>query len=88
MFNSESRKNIEKLVENHRENGIVAGYMSLENELEKILTAGSAINAVSVLIVGGPFETQKGYSEIIEELEEMAIEKGANAKFTGPLPLV
>jgi len=90
LFNSESRKNIEKLVENHRFglNGIVAGYIgTLEKEkLEKILTAGSAINAVSLLIVGGPFETQKGYSETIEELEEMATEKGANAKFTGPLP--
>ena len=90
LFNSESEKNIEKLVENHRFglNGIVAGYIgTLEKEkLEKILTAGSAINAVSLLIVGGPFETQKRYSEIIEELEKMATEKGANAKFTGPLP--
>tara|TARA_B000000557_G_scaffold84540_1_gene67820 strand:- start:904 stop:2028 length:1125 start_codon:yes stop_codon:yes gene_type:complete len=90
LFNSESKQNIDKLVENHRFglNGIVAGYIgTLEKEkLEKILTAGSAINAVSLLIVGGPFETQKGYSEIIEELEEMATEKGANAKFTGPLP--
>ena len=78
------------MVENHRFglNGIVAGYIrTLEKEkLEKILTAGSAINAVSLLIVGGPFETQKGYNETIEELEEMATEKGANAKFTGPLP--
>ena len=90
LFNSESRQNIEKSVENHRFglNGIVAGYIgTLEKEiLEKILTAGSAINAVSLLIVGGPFETQKGYNETIEELEEMATEKGANAKFTGPLP--
>ena len=90
LFNSESRQNIEKSVENHRFglNGIVAGYIgTLEKEiLEKILTAGSAINAVSLLIVGGPFETQRGYNETIEELEEMATEKGANAKFTGPLP--
>ena len=41
LFNSESRKNIEKLVENHRFglNGIVAGYIgTLEKEkLEKSL---------------------------------------------------
>ena len=90
LFNSESRQNIEKSVENHGFglNGIVAGYIgTLEKEiLEKILTAGAAINAVSLLIVGGPFESQKGYNETIEELEEMATEKGANAKFTGPLP--
>ena len=53
LFNSESRKNIEKLVENHRFglNGIVAGYIgTLEKEkLEKILTAGSAINALSLI---------------------------------------
>ena len=90
LFNSESRQNIEKSVENHGFglNGIVAGYIgTLEKEiLEKILTAGAAINAVSLLIVGGPFESQKGYNETIEELEEMATEKGANAKFTGSLP--
>ena len=90
LFNSESISNIEKSIENHRFglNGIVAGYIgTLEKQiLEKILTAGAAINAISLLIVGGPFETQKGYNKTIEDLEEMATEKGANAKFTGPLP--
>ena len=42
--------------------------------------------ALSLLIVGGPPKGRSGYNQMIEELEEMATEKGANAKFTGPLP--
>ena len=54
--------------------------------LEEILEATAKVSALSLLIVGGPPKGQPGYSGMIEELEEIATEKGANAKFTGPLP--
>ena len=68
--------------------GIVAGYIGGLRKpiLEEILDAASKVNALSVLIVGGPPKGHSGYTDMISELEELAIEKGANAKFTGPLP--
>jgi len=90
LFNSEAINAIKKPVENHRFglDGVVAGYIgTLKRDiLEGIIEAGARINAVSLLIVGGPLENQKGYAEMIGELEEISKEKGANAKFTGPLP--
>ena len=68
--------------------GIVAGYIGGLRKpiLEEILDAASKVNALSVLIVGGPPKGHSGYTNMISELEELALEKGANAKFTGPLP--
>jgi len=90
LFNSEAMSVVKKPVENHRFglNGIVVGYIgTLEKEILKgIIDAGARINAVSLLIIGGPLENQKGYNKMIEELEHIAKEKGANTKFTGPLP--
>ena len=90
LYNSELLKTVEKPVLHDRFglNGIVAGYIGALRKpiLEEILEAASKVNALSVLIVGGPPKGQAGYTNMIKELEELAIEKGANAKFTGPLP--
>ena len=90
LYNSELLETVEKPVLHDRFglNGIVAGYIGALRKpiLEEILEAASKVNALSVLIVGGPPKGQAGYTDMIKELEELAIEKGANAKFTGPLP--
>jgi len=90
LYNSELLKTVDKPVLHDRFglNGVVAGYIGALRKpiLEEILEAASKVNALSVLIVGGPPKGQAGYTNMIKELEELAIEKGANAKFTGPLP--
>ncbi len=90
LYNSELLKTVEKPVLHDRFglNGIVAGYIGALRKpiLEEILEAASKVNALSVLIVGGAPKGQAGYTNMIKELEELAVEKGANAKFTGPLP--
>ena len=90
LYNSELLKTVNEPVLHDRFglDGIVAGYIGGLRRpiLEEILEAASKVNALSVLIVGGPPKGQSGYTNMIEELEELAIEKGANAKFTGPLP--
>tara|TARA_Y100001980_G_C14555452_1_gene343999 strand:+ start:2887 stop:4032 length:1146 start_codon:yes stop_codon:yes gene_type:complete len=90
LYNSELLETVEKPVLHDRFglDGIVAGYIGALRKpiLEEILEAASKVNALSVLIVGGPPKGQAGYTDMIKELEELAIEKGANAKFTGPLP--
>ena len=90
LYNSEPIEVVESPVENHRfgMDGVVAGYIGGLRKpiLEEILEAASKVNALSLLIVGGPPKGRGGYNEMIGELEEMAVEKGANAKFTGPLP--
>ncbi len=90
LYNSEPLDVVEKPVDNHRFglDGVVAGYIGGLRKpiLEEILEAASKVNALSLLIVGGPPKGRSGYNQMIEDLEEMATEKGANAKFTGPLP--
>ena len=90
LYNSELLETVNKPVLHDRFglDGIVAGYIGALRRpiLEEILDAASKVNALSVLIVGGPPKGQSGYSNMIEELEEVAVAKGANAKFTGPLP--
>ena len=90
LYNSEPLDVVKQPVENHRFglDGVVAGYIGGLRKpiLEEILEAASKVNALSLLIVGGPPKGRGGYNQMIEELEEMAAEKGANAKFTGPLP--
>ena len=90
LYNSEPLDVVEQAVGNHRFglDGVVAGYIGGLRKpiLEEILEATSKVNALSLLIVGGPPKGRGGYNQMIEELEEMAAEKGANAKFTGPLP--
>ena len=90
LYNSEPVDVVEMPVDNHRfgMDGVIAGYIGGLRKpiLEEILEAASKVNALSLLIVGGPPKGRGGYSQMIEELEEMAVEKGANAKFTGPLP--
>ena len=90
LYNSELLKTVDEPVLHDRFglDGIVAGYIGGLRRpiLEEILEAASKVNALSILIVGGPPKGQAGYANMIEELEELAIEKGANAKFTGPLP--
>ena len=90
LYNSEPLDIVEQTVDNHRFglDGVVAGYIGGLRKpiLEEILEATSKVNALSLLIVGGPPKGRGGYNQMIEELEEMAEEKGANAKFTGPLP--
>ncbi|MAV16628.1 MAG: hypothetical protein CMG08_07520 [Candidatus Marinimicrobia bacterium] len=90
LYNSELLETVNKPVLHDRFglDGIVAGYIGALRRpiLEEILDAASKVNALSVLIVGGPPKGQSGYSNMIEELEEVAVTKGANAKFTGPLP--
>ncbi len=90
LYNSEPVDIVEMPVDNHRfgMDGVIAGYIGGLRKpiLEEILEAASKVNALSLLIVGGPPKGRGGYSQMIEELEEMAVEKGANAKFTGPLP--
>ncbi len=90
LYNSELLKTVDEPVLHDRFglDGIVAGYIGGLRRpiLEEILEAASKVNALSILIVGGPPKGQAGYANMIEELEELAIEKGANTKFTGPLP--
>ena len=90
LYNSELLKTVDEPVLHDRFglDGIVAGYIGGLRRpiLEEILEAASKVNALSILIVGGPPRGQAGYANMIEELEELAVEKGANAKFTGPLP--
>ena len=90
LYNSEPLDVVEQTVDNHRFglDGVVAGYIGGLRKpiLEEILEATSKVNALSLLIVGGPPKGRGGYNQMIEELEEIAEEKGANAKFTGPLP--
>ncbi len=90
LYNSEPVEVVERPVENHKfdMDGVIAGYIGGLRKpiLEEILDAASKVNALSLLIVGGPPKGRSGYNQMISELEEMAIEKGANAKFTGPLP--
>ena len=90
LYNSEPIEVVETPVENHKfgMDGVIAGYIGGLRKpiLEEILDSASKVNALSLLIVGGPPKGRSGYSQMIEELEEMAVEKGANAKFTGPLP--
>ena len=90
LYNSELLETVNEPVLHDRFglDGIVAGYIGALRRpiLEEILEAASKVNALSILIVGGPPKGQSGYTNMIEELEELAVEKGANAKFTGPLP--
>ena len=90
LYNSELLETADKPVLHDRFglDGIVAGYIGGLRRpiLEEILDAASKVNALSLLIVGGPPKGHSGYNNMISELEELAIEKGANAKFTGPLP--
>lgn len=90
LYNSELLETVDKPVTHDRFglDGIVAGYIGGLRRpiLEEILDAASKVNALSLLIVGGPPKGHSGYTNMISELEELAIEKGANAKFTGPLP--
>ena len=90
LYNSEPIEVVEMPVENHKfgMNGVIAGYIGGLRKpiLEEILECVSKVNALSLLIVGGPPKGRSGYSQMINELEEIAVEKGANAKFTGPLP--
>jgi len=90
LYNSEPVEVVERPVENHKfgMDGVIAGYIGGLRKpiLEEILDAASKVNALSLLIVGGPPKGRGGYNQMIEELEEVAVEKGANAKFTGPLP--
>ena len=90
LYNSEPVEVVERAVENHKfdMDGVIAGYIGGLRKpiLEEILDAASKVNALSLLIVGGPPKGRGGYNQMIGELEEMAVEKGANAKFTGPLP--
>ena len=90
LYNSEPVEVVEMPVDKHKfgMDGVIAGYIGGLRKpiLEEILEAASKVNALSLLIVGGPPKGRGGYSQMIEELEEMAVEKGANAKFTGPLP--
>ena len=90
LYNSELLETVNESVLHDRFglDGIVAGYIGALRRpiLEEILEAASKVNALSILIVGGPPKGQSGYTNMIEELEELAVEKGANAKFTGPLP--
>ena len=90
LYNSEPLELVERPVETNRFglDGVVAGYIGGLRKpiLEEILEATAKVSALSLLVVGGPPKGQSGYSKMIEELEEMATEKGANAKFTGPLP--
>ena len=90
LYNSEPLELVKKIVKTDRFglDGVVAGYIGGLRKpiLEDILEATSKVSALSLLVVGGPPKGQGGYSKMIEELEEMATEKGANAKFTGPLP--
>ena len=90
LYNSEPLELVEKpvLTDRFGLDGVVAGYIGGLRKpiLEEILGAASKVSGLSLLIVGGPPKGRSGYSKMIEELEEMAVEKGANAKFTGPLP--
>ena len=90
LYNSEPLEVVQQSVDNHRFglDGIVAGYIGGLRKpiLEEIIDSASKVNALSLLIVGGPPKGRGGYNEMVEELEEIAEEKGANAKFTGPLP--
>ena len=90
LYNSELLETVNEpvLYDRFGLDGIVAGYIGALRRpiLEEILEAASKVNALSILIVGGPPKGQSGYTNMIEELEELAVEKGANAKFTGPLP--
>ena len=90
LYNSELLETVNEPVLHDRFglDGIVAGYIGGLRRpiLEEILEAASKVNALSILIVGGPPKGQSGYTNMIKELEELAVEKGANAKFTGPLP--
>ena len=90
LYNSELLETVKKPVLHDRFglDGIVAGYIGGLRKpiLEEILDAASKVNALSILIVGGPPKGHSGYTDMISELEELALEKGANAKFTGPLP--
>ena len=90
LYNSELLETVNEPVLHDRFglDGIVAGYIGALRRpiLEEILEAASKVNALSILIVGGPPKGQSGYTNMIEELEKLAVEKGANAKFTGPLP--
>ena len=79
LYNSELLKTVEKPVLHDRFglNGIVAGYIGALRKpiLEEILEAASKVNALSVLIVGGAPKGQAGYTNMIKELEELAVEK-------------
>mgnify|MGYP001156876699 FL=1 len=90
LYNSEPLELVTRPVQTDRFglDGVVAGYIGGLRKpiLEEILEATAKVSALSLLIVGGPPKGRPGYSGMIEELEEMATEKGANAKFTGPLP--
>ena len=66
---------IDRLVAESR-NGVLN---ALKPILEEILDAASKVNALSVLIVGGPPKGHSGYTDMISELEQLALEKGANA---------
>ena len=90
LYNSEPLEVVQQPVDNHRFglDGIIAGYIGGLRKpiLEEIIDSASKVNALSLLIVGGPPKGRSGYNEMVKELEKIAEEKGANAKFTGPLP--
>ena len=90
IFESEPLELVKKSVNTDRFglDGMVAGYIGAaeKSNVEELLEIVSKIGGLSLLVIGGPPKGQKDYNEMISELEDMAIEKGANAKFTGPLP--
>ena len=73
LYNSELLKTVKEPVLHDRFglDGIVAGYIGGLRKpiLEEILEAASKVNALSILIVGGPPKGQAGYTNMIEELE-------------------
>ena len=80
LYNSELLKTVNEPVLHDRFglDGIVAGYIGGLRKpiLEEILDAASKVNALSVLIVGGPPKGHSGYTDMIAELEELADNKG------------
>ena len=74
LYNSELLETVNEPVLHDRFglDGIVAGYIGGLRRpiLEEILEAASKVNALSVLIVGGPPQGQSGCTNMIKELEE------------------
>ena len=70
LYNSEPVDVVEMPVDNHRfgMDGVIAGYIGGLRKpiLEEILGAASKVNALSLLIVGGPPKGRGGYSQMIE----------------------
>ena len=78
LYNSEPIEVVEMPVENHKfgMNGVIAGYIGglRKRILEEILECVSKVNALSLLIVGGPPKGRSGYSQMINELVHICLE--------------